>query len=133
MFFAVLFNFAGLGLFCWLLYALAIDALAVFVALSVGVATLQSGGGLIGATALSLIGGFATFTLTRYCVFATRSRSVQLLITLLYAIPAAMAGYKVSDAFAGIGGASGNWRGTFALLGSLVIALTTRARLYKPL
>jgi hypothetical protein len=133
MLFAVLFNFAGLGLFCWLLYALAVDAVAVFAALSIGVATFRSGGGLIGAATLSLISGVAIFTFARYCVFATRSRFVRPLITLLYAIPAAIAGYKVSDAFAYVGGASGNWRVAFALLGSLAVAATARARLRAPM
>ncbi|MBM3553738.1 MAG: hypothetical protein FJX45_18830 [Alphaproteobacteria bacterium] len=129
MLFAVLFNFAGLGLFCWLLYALAVDAVAVFAALSIGVATFRSGGGLIGAATLSLIAGVAIFAFARYCVFATRSRFVRPLITLLYAIPAAIAGYGVSDAFACIGGATGSWRIAFALIGSFAVAAVARARL----
>jgi hypothetical protein len=130
MLFAVLFNFAGLGLLCWLLYALAVDAVAVFAALSVGLATFRSGGGLIGAATLSLIAGVAIVALARYCAGATRSRPAQLLVTLLYAVPAAVAGYQVSDAFVSLGGASEHWRVTFALLGSLVVAATARARLH---
>jgi hypothetical protein len=66
MLFAVLFNLAGLGLFCGLLYALAVDAIAVFAALSIGVATFKSGSGLICTVALSLIAGVAIFTLCRF-------------------------------------------------------------------
>jgi hypothetical protein len=132
MLFAALFNFAGIGLFCWLLYALAVDAVAIFAAISVGLATLQTGGGLIGAVALSLIAGYGTLVLARY-VAATRSQMARIAITLLYAAPAAIAGYQVSGAFADIGGASGHWREVFALLGSLAVAAAARLRLSVPL
>jgi hypothetical protein len=132
MLFAVLFNFAGLGLFCWFLYAFAVDAVAVYGALSIGLATFRSGGGLIGAAALSLITGVAIIVLARYCAGATRSRLARVTTTLLYAVPAAVAGYQVSDAFAGVGGASGHWRAAFALLGSLAVAASARAKLQAP-
>lgn len=133
MLFAVLFNFPGLGLFCWLLYALAVDAVPLFVALSIGVATFRSGGGLICAAALSLIVGVAIFTLARYCAVISRSRRARHLVTLLYAAPAAVAGYQVSETFAGLGGASGHWRVIFAMIGTLIVAAIVRARLLEPL
>lgn len=133
MLFAVLFNFAGLGLFCWLLYALAVDAVPLFAAVSVGVATLRSGGGLICAAALSLITGVAIVTLAQYCAFVLRSRLARLFVTVLYATPAAVSGYQVADAFAGIGGAGGHWRAAFAIISSLAVATTARARLQATL
>jgi hypothetical protein len=132
MLFAALFNFAGIGLFCWLLYALAVDAVAIFAAISVGLATFRSGGGLIGAVALSLLSAYATLSLARYLA-ATRSQIARITITLLYAAPAAIAGYQVSGAFAEFGGASGHWRDVFALLGSLAVAAAARLRLSAPL
>jgi hypothetical protein len=73
MFFAIFFNFAGLGLFCWLLYAVAVDALAFFAALSIAFAAFNAGAGVIGAVALALIAGVGVLTLMRIGVAATRS------------------------------------------------------------
>jgi hypothetical protein len=132
MLFAILFNFAGLGLFCWLLCALAVDALAFFAALSIAFAAFNAGAGVIGAAALGLIAGVGVLTLIRIGVAATRSWPLRLAITLVYAIPAGVAGYQLSGAFAGLGGASGAWRDAMALLGALAIAAAARARLQAP-
>jgi hypothetical protein len=132
MLFAILFNFAGLGLFCWLLYALAVDALAFFAALSVAIAAFNAGAGIIGAVALALIAGVGVLTIIRIGVAATRSWLLRLAITLIYAIPAGVAGYQLSGVFAGLGGASGHWRDAMALLGALAIAAAAGARLQAP-
>ena len=39
----------GIGLFCWLIFALAVYALPFFVGLTVGMAAFHSGAGVIGA------------------------------------------------------------------------------------
>jgi hypothetical protein len=132
MFFAIFLNFAGLGLFCWLLYALAVDALAFFAALSIAFAAFNAGAGLVGAAALALIAGVGVLTLMRIGVAATRSWPIRLAITLIYAIPAGFAGYQLSGVFAGLGGATGHWRDAMALLGALAIAAAARARLQAP-
>jgi hypothetical protein len=132
MLFAILFNFAGLGLLCWLLYALAVDALAFFAALSIAFAAFNAGAGIVGAVALALIAGVGVLTLIRIGVAATRSWSLRLAITLIYAIPAGVAGYQLSGAFAGLGGASGGWRDAMAFLGALAVAAAALARLEAP-
>ena len=53
-------NAAGVGLFCWLIFTLAVYALPFFVALGAGLAALHSGAGLVGA----LLAGFAAAALT---------------------------------------------------------------------
>lgn len=129
MLFAILFNFTSLGLFCWLLYALAVDALAFFAALSIAFAAFNAGAGVIGAVALGLIAGVGVLTIIRIGVAATRSWPLRFAITLIYAIPAGVAGYQLSGDFAGLGGASGAWRDAIALLGALAVAAAARARL----
>lgn len=132
MFVAILLNFAGLGLFCWLLYALAVDALAFFAALSIAFAAFNAGAGVVGAVALGLIAGVGVLTTMRIGVAATRSWPLRLAITLIYAMPAGVAGYQLSGVFAGLGGATGHWRDAMALLGALAIAAAARARLQAP-
>jgi hypothetical protein len=131
MLFATLFNFAGIGLFCWLLYALAIDAVAVYAAVSVGLATFQSGSGLMGAVVVSFVAGYATRTLAGQLA-AVRSQMVRIAVTLFYVVPAAVAGYQMSGAFVDFGGASNAWRKAFALLGSIAVAEISHARLRNP-
>lgn len=132
MFFAIFLNFAGLGLFCWLLYALVVDALAFFAALSIAFAAFNAGAGVVGAIALALIAGVAVLTLARISFAAARSGPLRLAITLIYAIPAGVAGYQLLGAFAGLGGASEVWRDAMAFLGALAVAAAARARLQAP-
>lgn len=132
MFVATLFNLAGLGLFCWLLYALAVDALAFFAALSIAFAAFNAGAGIIGAVALALIAGFAVLTLMRISVAAAPSTPIRLAVTLIYAVPASVAGYQLSGAFAGLGGATGPWRDAMALFGAIAVAVAARARMQAP-
>jgi hypothetical protein len=132
MFFAIFLNFAGLGLFCWLLYALAVDTLAFFAALSIAFAAFNAGAGIVGAVVLALITGVAVLSLLRIGVALTRSWPLRLAITLIYAVPAGVAGYQLSGAFAGLGGASGAWRDAMAFLGALAVAAAARARLQAP-
>ena len=42
-------NTLGIGLFCWLIFTLAVYALPFFVALSVGMTAFHSGAGVVGA------------------------------------------------------------------------------------
>ena len=44
-------NTVGIGLFCWLIFALAVYAVPFFVAVSIGMLTFHSGAGVIGALA----------------------------------------------------------------------------------
>ena len=52
----IVLNTVGLGLFCWLIFALAVYALPFFVAVSIGMLTFHSGAGVIGAL---LVGSLA--------------------------------------------------------------------------
>jgi hypothetical protein len=53
----------GIGIFCWLIFALAVYALPFFVALSIGITAFQSGAGLIGALLIATAGGSLTLAL----------------------------------------------------------------------
>ena len=53
-------NVFGIGLFCWLIFTLAVYALPFFVGLSAGMAAFHSGAGVVGA----LITGVGTGALT---------------------------------------------------------------------
>jgi len=86
----VLLNIAGLGIFCWALFALAIHALPFFVGMTVGIYSFQAGAGPFGAIVVGFVMGGFTLVVGRYAFSIARS-------------PAACAGYDVTLALANLG------------------------------
>ena len=73
--------------------------------------------------------GGLTLVLGRTAASVERAPIVRLLIGLLFALPAARAGYDVTLALAHIGTSSEWWRKSFAMLGAITVGSTTWARL----
>ena len=119
----------GLGFFCWLLFTLAIYALPFLAGLTAGLAAFHSGAGVIGALIVGLLAGGATLALGQIAFAATRTLLIRAIIGLLYAVPAAVAGYQVSFALAGIGMSSGGWQTAFAVVGAILSGVTAFSRM----
>ena len=117
----VLLNIVGLGIFCWALFALATHALPFFVGMSVGIYSFQAGAGPFGAIVVGLVATGFTFVIGRYAFSVARSPIVRLVIGLLFAVPAAHAGYSVTLALAHFGIPSEWWRESFAVLGAIAV------------
>lgn len=117
----VLLNIVGLGIFCWAAFALAIHALPFFVGMTVGIYSFQAGAGPIGAAVVGLVAAGFTFMVGRYAFSVARSPIVRLLIGLLFAVPAARAGYSVTLVFAHLGLPSEWWRESFAAIGAIAV------------
>jgi len=92
----ILLSVVGLGAFCWALFALAMHALPFFVGITAGIYIYQTGAGPLGAIVAGFLGGGLTLVLGQYAFSAARSPIVRLLIRMLFAVPAARAGYDVS-------------------------------------
>ena len=90
----VLLNIVGLGIFCWALFALATHALPFFVGMTVGIYSFQAGAGPFGAIVVGFVTAGFTFVVGRYAFSVARSPIVRLVIGLLFAVPAAHAGYQ---------------------------------------
>jgi hypothetical protein len=115
----VLLNVVGLGVFCWALFALTIHALPFFVGMTAGIYTYQTGAGPLGAIVVGFVTGGFTLVLGQYAFSVARSPLVRLVIGLLFAVPAARAGYDVSLILARVGVPSEWWREAFAVLGAI--------------
>jgi hypothetical protein len=124
----VLLNVVGLGVFCWALFALATHALPFFVGMTVGIYSFQAGAGPFGAIVVGFVTGGFTLVLGQYAFSAARSPIVRLVVGLLFAVPAARAGYDVTLALAHIGIPPEWWRESFAMLGAVAIGSTAWAR-----
>ena len=124
----ILLNIVGLGVLCWALFRLAIHALPFFVGLTAGIYSFQAGMGPFGAIVIGFIVACCTLLVGRYAFSVARAPIVRLLIGLLFAVPAARAGYDVSLALSHIGIPSEWWRESFAMLGALAVGSTAWAR-----
>jgi len=125
---------AGVGFCCWLLFTLAIYALPFFTGLTAAFAAYHSGCGILGAIIVAVMVGAATLGIGRMAITRTRSGVARLAIGLLYAAPAAIAGYEATLGLVQIGVPSAIWRQVFAICGSLAVGATAWVRMasYTP-
>ena len=119
----------GLGFFCWLLFTLAVYALPFLVGLTVGLAAFHSGSGFIGAFVVSLLVGVTILVLGQIVFASVRTPLIRLLMGLIYALPATVAGYQLCFVLAGVGVPAGDWQHVFAVAGAVAVGLTAFARM----
>jgi hypothetical protein len=114
----------GLGFFCWLLFTLAVYALPFFIGLTLAFAAYHSGADGFGATIIAVLAGGATLAIGRIPFATTRSPLQRMVFGLLYAVPAAVAGYQLTLGLAQIGVPSGSWREALAVVGGILVGST---------
>jgi hypothetical protein len=125
----LLLNFAGIGLFCWLIFTLAVYALPFFVGLYVFMMALHGGAGILGAPFVGIAAAGMTLAIGQTAFAMTRSVITRAIIAALFAVPGTLAGYQVVFAMSQIGGPSLVWREIFACLGAVFIGSTAWMRL----
>jgi hypothetical protein len=125
----IILSFFGLGVFCCLLFTLAIYALPFFVGLTVAFAAFHSGAGVIGAFLVGCLTGGATLALGQIAFATVCSPLIRCAIALFYAVPATIAGYHATLGLAQIGAPSPVWQEAFAIVGAVIIGCTAWARL----
>jgi hypothetical protein len=125
----LLLNFAGIGLFCWLIFTLAVYALPFFVGLNVCMMALHGGAGILGAPLVGIAAGGMTLAIGQTAFAMTASVIIRAIIAALFAVPATLAGYQVVFAMSQIGVPSLVWREIFACLGAVFIGATAWTRL----
>ena len=122
-------NTVGIGLFCWLIFALAVYALPFFVAVSVGITAFHGGAGVVGALLIGIAAGALTLAVGQTAFAIGRSPILRIAIAAVFAVPAAIAGYHVVLAMSQIGVPSLAWREVFACLGAVFVGGTAWTRL----
>jgi hypothetical protein len=125
----LLLNFAGIGLFCWLIFTLAVYALPFFVGLYAFMMALHGGAGILGAPLVGIAAGGITLALGQTAFAMTSSVIIRAIIAALFAVPATLAGYQVVLAMSQVGVPSFAWREVFACLGAVFIGGTAWTRL----
>ena len=125
----LLLNVAGIGLFCWLVFTLAVYALPFFVAVNAFMMALHDGVGILGASLAGIAAGGVTLALARIVFATTRSVIIRAIVAALFAVPATLAGYQVAFAISQVGVPSLAWREVFACLGAVFVGGTAWTRL----
>ena len=125
----IVLSFVSLGFLCWLLFSLAVQALPFNVGVTAGFAAYHSGAGEIGAILVGFIAGAATLASGQIAIAMVRSPLVRSAITLVFAAPAAVAGYHAALGLAQIGVPAEGWRQVFALSGAIVVGGTAWVRM----
>ena len=121
-------NTIGIGLFCWLIFTLAVYALPFFVAVNAGMLAFH-GAGVVGASIVGIAAGAVTLAVSQTAFSIARSLILRAAIAAVFAIPAAVAGYHVVLVMSQIGVPSMAWREVFACLGAVFIGGTAWTRL----
>ena len=131
----IIFSVIGIAFFCWLLFTLAVYALPFFAGLTAGFAAYHSGAGVIGAIIVGVVAGAATLAVGQIAFAMVRAPALRALIALVYAVPAAIAGYHATLGLAQLGVPSAIWQEVFAIVGTALIGGTAFARmsLYTPM
>jgi hypothetical protein len=122
-------NTVGIGVFCWLIYTLAVYALPFFVAINAGIWAFHSGAGVLGTPLVAVAAGGMSLAIAQIAFAMTRSLILRAIIAALFALPATLAGYHVVLALAQMGVPSLVWREVFACVGAVFIGGTAWTRL----
>ena len=119
----------SIGLFCWLIFTLAIYALPFFIGLTAGIAAFRGGAGVLGGFVCGIAAGALTFVLGQVAFATARHSIFRILIAAAFATPAALAGYHAVLGLSQIGVPSLIWREIFAWIGAIPIGGTAWARM----
>jgi hypothetical protein len=126
---ALILNVFGIGLFCWLIFTLAVYALPFFIGLTVGMAAFHGGAGILGALLTGIGAGALTLVLGQVAFAVVRPLILRVMISAAFAIPAAIAGYHAVLGLSQIGMPPLIWREVFAWIGAILTGSTAWARM----
>jgi hypothetical protein len=119
----------GIGFLCWLMFTLAVYALPFFAAMAVGLAAYHSGAGVIGALAVGFAAGAVTLVAGQIAFVVVRLPVLRGATAILFAAPAAVAGFHATLGLAQIGVPSASWREAFAIVGAMFVGGTAFVRM----
>jgi hypothetical protein len=125
----LLLNTVGIGLFCWLIFTLAVFALPFFVAINAGIWAYHSGAGVLGTPLVAAAAGGMTLAIAQIAFAMTHSLILRAVVAAVFSLPAAFAGYHVALAMAHFGVPSPTWQQVFACFGAVFIGGTSWTRL----
>ena len=107
---------------CALLFRLSIYALPLFVAFAAASATYHSGYGIIAALVAAMLAAIATIAIAQIALGLVKSDLARTAIGLVFALPAALAGYHAVHGIAAATMPASSWQVAVSLIGATVVA-----------
>ena len=125
----IILSFVALGFLCGLLFMLAVHALPFLAGVTAAVFAYHTGSGPLGSVLVDAIVGVVTLVGGQIVVAAVRSSLIRAAIALLFAVPAAIAGYHATRGLAHIGVPADAWREALALIGAIIVGSAAWTRM----
>lgn len=122
-----------IGILCVVAYTLATYALPFVLGLAAAHFAYDTGSGLIGAGLVGLVAGAASFGLLALLFATVRSATLRTIIALVFAAPAAVAGYALVYGVTGEAVPSEVWRQIFCIIGGIFVGVSALMRLATPM
>jgi hypothetical protein len=119
----------GIGFLCWLLFTLAVYALPFYAGLTAAFAAYHSGAGVLGAIIVGFLAGAATLLIGQFAFASMPSPLIRGVIALVFAAPAAVAGFYMTLGLSRIGVPSPVWSEIFAVIGAICVGGTAFVRM----
>lgn len=121
-----------IGAMCALAYTLATYALPFLFAVTMTRLAFATGAGFVGAGIVGLFAGVAAYGLLSYLFATLHSPGLRLAIALIFAIPAAIAGYALVHGITREAIPSEIWRQIFCVVGGIFVGLSALSKLANP-
>jgi hypothetical protein len=118
----------GIGLFCWLLFTLAVFALPFAIGLMVGIWAFHTGACVLGGIVVALVAGGMTFGIGQLVLAFVPWTWLRLLITFIYVSPATVAGYSATHGIAQLAMPSTIWQTVFSVIGAVTVSVISFIR-----
>jgi hypothetical protein len=93
---AILASLTAIGLFCWLLFTLAIFALPAFVGVTAGAWAHGTGAGIAGAVLVGAVAAAITLAAGHLLLTLVRPMWLKLIVAAAFVVPAAIAGFHAT-------------------------------------
>lgn len=121
-----------IGFLVWLVYTLAIYALPLFAGVAAGLWAHETGAGPIGGFIVGVAAAGGVLIVGQLVFTFARPLWVRLIIGLLFAGPAAVAGYAATHGVAELVMPSEGWQIAFSILGAIAVAIAAMFRMAGP-
>ena len=125
---AILASLTAIGLFCWLLFTLAIFALPAFVGVTAGAWAYGTGAGIAGAILVGAAAAAITLAAGHLLLTFVRPMWLKLIVAAAFVVPAAIAGFHATHGIVKHLMPSDAWQIAFSVIGAVAVGITAFVR-----
>jgi hypothetical protein len=128
----LLFGLVALIAVATLVYRLAVFTLPMLVGIAAGVLAHRTGAGVPGAVAIGFLAAAVALGLGQWLAAPERPQSLRLLVTFVFAAPAALTGFWLVHGLIASSTPSLFWRLALSILGAVVIGASALSKIIGP-